>query len=185
MANAFEKILGRLEASDDTVTEKTASAEQEQTSEARMIEKVREISDASTKTASDQSNEPSPAVNLEQMAKSAHDAENQKLIKEAHFLGASVCDGFMERFAQYDTALAQQGIKSASAVPAADKKTLQKAAQFGYAKAQKDMEKQAHDAYEKGYKDQLVAVHKTAAEIHLAGQAVAYNIIEQNKQSTQ
>jgi hypothetical protein len=87
----------------------------------------------------------------------------------------------MERFAVYDTALSAQGVKTATAVSrrAPSKQVVKQAAQAGYDKAVADMEKQAGAQYEQGYKDQLATIHKTAAEIHYAGQMVAHNLVEQ------
>lgn len=173
--NAFTRILSRLEDSDPTVTEKTASEIAAPSIEARMLEQVRAVSE---KTAQVQtSNAPTaPATNLQAMAKTAQEAEQAQLVKQAHFMGAAIADGFMERFAAYDSALSAQGVKTASTV---DTQFVKQAAQAAYKKAVADMEKQASAQYEQGYRDQLAAIHKTAAEIHYAGQAVAHNLVEQ------
>ena len=139
-----------------------------------MLEQVRAVADATSKTASVAA--PAPTASLESMAKSAQEAEQTQLVKQAHFMGAALADGFMERFAAYDSALSAQGVKMAS-VPAEG--TVKEAAQAGYQQAVADMEKHANAQYEEGYKDQLAAIHKTASEIHYAGQMVAHNLVEQ------
>lgn len=177
--NAFTRILSRLNDSDPEVTEKTASAEPEKTAEARMLEQVRAVSEATAKTAS--ANAPAaPASDLQTMAKQAQAAEQEQLTKQARFMGAAIADGFMERFAAYDSALSAQGVKVASTT---DETTVKQAAELGYKKAVADMEKRANEQYEKGYKDQLAAIHKTAAEVHYAGQMVAHNLVEQARQA--
>jgi hypothetical protein len=169
--NAFERILSRLEESDEGIQEKTAAAA-EPSAEARMLDTVRRVSQASaTKTASANA----PAADLERMAKQAAALEEQALIKEAHFLGAAVADGFMERFAQYDVALNNSGVKTAGANP----ETVKAAAEEGYRAAVADMEKHAADEYQRGYEDTLRTVHKLASEIHYGGQTMARNILQQ------
>jgi len=175
--NAFTRILTRLDESDPGVTEKTAAVQPEQTVQARMLDQVRAVSDASTKTAS--ANAPAaPASDLATMAKTAQAAEQAQLEKQAHHMGAAVADGFMERFAAYDSALTSQGVKTAT-VASIQPGQVKQAAQAGYQQAVTDMEKRANAQYEQGYKDQLAAIHKTASEVHYAGQAVAHNLVEQ------
>lgn len=173
--NAFTRILNRLNAADsDSVTEKTAAvvAPQTKSAEAELLATVRAVSNAVTKTASVSPGR--PAASLEKMAKQAFDSENELMSKQAHHMGAALADGFMERFAQYDTALSAQGVKTASADPM----LLQKTAEAAYVQAVQDMEKHAAEEYQRGYNDQLEAIHKTASEIHYAGQVVANNIVE-------
>lgn len=173
--NAFTRILNRLEDSDSAITEKTASVETEQTAEANMLAQVRAVSEATTKTAS--ANAPAaPASSLQTMAKTAQEAEQVQLSKQAHFMGAALADGFMERFAVYDTALSAQGVKVASTT---DTGQVKEAAAAGYRQAVVDLEKRASAQYEQGYNDQMKTIHKTASEIHYAGQATAHNLIEQ------
>lgn len=169
--NAFERILSRLEESDEGVQQKVASVSDEPSAEARLLDTVRRVSAAgSTKVASDNS----PSADLQRMAKQAQALEEQALIKEAHFLGAAVADGFMERFAQYDTALTSAGVKTASASP----ELVNAAAREGYMQGVAAMEKQAADEYERGYTDTLRGIHKLASDIHYGGQAMARNVLE-------
>jgi len=167
--NTIERILNRLNDSDEGVSTKTASAEP--SSEAKMLDAVRRVSAAaSVKTASAT---PTPANDLHRMAKEAADAEGEALLKQAHFMGSALADGFMERFAQYDSALSNAGVKTAGADP----QLVKQAAEDGYRIAVADMEKNAEAEYNRGYEEQLQAIHKTAAEIHYAGQGMANAVI--------
>lgn len=172
--SAFDRILARLEESDPVVTEKTAAVTDD--AAARMLAKVREVSETATKVAS--TPEASPVADLATLAKSAADMEQTALLKEASFLGAAIADGFMTRFAAYDTALTAQGVKTAS-TPSPE--VQQRIAQEAYAQGQADLEKQANAEYEAGYQQQMLEVHKLAAEVHLVGQATAREILAHNK----
>lgn len=182
--NAFSRILANLDAADQGVTEKTASdgAVQQDDAGTRMLRVVQNASSAvqPQKTASARP-QGQVTTDLERMAKQAQEAESVQLVKQAHFLGASVCDGFMERFAQYDSALAQQGFKTASADPvqggAYDNATLQKVAQDAYQQAVQDMEKTAAADYERGYNETLQTIHKIASDVHYVGQQVARDLV--------
>ena len=181
--NAFSRIMANLDAADQGVTEKTASERSgpSEDARARMLSTVRNVTNAATKTAS----APAPqraqvTEDLHRMAKQAQEAEAVQLTKQAHFLGSAVCDGFMERFAQYDGALAQQGLKTASANPSQgepDRDTLYKVAQLAYGRAVEDMEKTAAVDYERGYVETMQAVHKIASDVHYVGQQVARDIV--------
>ena len=168
--NAFERILNRLEESDEGVQTKTAAAV-EPSAEARMVETVRRVSSA---TATKVASENTPVADLQRMAKQAQALEEQAMAKEAHFMGAAIADGFMERFAQYDVALSNAGVKTASADPS----LVKAAAAEGYRQAVADMEKTAEAEYTRGYEDTLRGVHKLASDIHFGGQAMARNILD-------
>jgi hypothetical protein len=168
--NTIERILNRLNDSDEGVTTKTAAAATP-SAEARMLETVRRISNApAVKTAS----AAAPVSDLHSIAKEASDAEGAALVKQAQHMGAVLADSFMERFAQYDSALSAAGVKTAAVNP----ELVKQAASDGYRQAVVDMEKQAEEEYQKGYSDQLRAIHKTAADIHYAGQQMAHAVVE-------
>ena len=167
--NAIERILGQLQESDNLVTEKTAEAVTPP-AEQQMLDKVREVSESASKTATA---ETPPAEDLAKMAEEAAQSESERLKKEAHFYGAAICDGFMERAAVYDTALKNIPIKTAS------EDQIKEATDAAYTKGRTDVEKEASESFEQGYKDQLATVHKTAAEIHLAGQGAAAELIKE------
>lgn len=173
--SAFDRILARLEEADPAVTEKTAAVATDDAA-SRMLTKLREVSETATKVAS--TPEASPVADLATLAKSAADMEQTALLKEASFLGAAIADGFMTRFAAYDTALTAQGVKTAS-TPSLE--VQQKIAETAYAQGKADLEKQANAEYETGYQQQMLEVHKLAAEVHLVGQATAREILAHNK----
>ncbi len=174
MSSTIERILSRLDASDEGVAVKTA-AEAAPSAEAKMLATVRRISESSVKTASAPAASAAPATDLHRIAKEASDAEAIALTKQASFLGAALCDGFMERYAQYDAALSGAGVKTAATV---DPELIKQAASDGYKQAVADMEKKAEEEYNRGYEDQLKAIHKTAAEVHFGGQQMAHAIVE-------
>jgi hypothetical protein len=176
--NAFERILSRLEDA-DPVTEKTAAvnAPTQLTSEEAMLATVRKVAEATKTAAVTTPGGPTdPVTSLETMAKTAADRENELLMKTAENMGAVICDSFFARMAQYDSALNQFGVKTASASPDA----VKQAADAAYKQAQADMEKSAEEAFKAGYDDTIQHIYKTAAEIHYAGQTVANQLLQES-----
>ena len=152
--NAFARILANLDNADSGVTEKTAAAKGAPPDAAeRMLNAVRAAA-TSTQTTKTASAKPKASVagDLHRMAKTAQLAEAEAMTKQAHLLGSSVCDGFMERFAQYDAALTGMGVKTAGFAGDGD---MQKVAQAAYQQAQIDMEKTAEAEFERGYSDMM------------------------------
>lgn len=183
MSSTIERILAGLNASDDAVSTKTAAVVPGSSTEQKMLETLRRVSESTIKTAAvatgNASN--SPANEVERMAKEAAEAEDAAMLRKAHHAGAALADGFMERYAQYDAALTSAGVKTASTVnPAA----VKQAAEQGYKQAVADMEKQAAEEFNKGYEEQLKAIQKTAAEIHYAGQGMAQAVIKRAQAAT-
>jgi len=171
MTSAIDRILGQLNESDDSVTEKTAEAETPSLEE-NMLNKVREVSEATAKTATEETKS-KPVEELEKMATDAAKAEEERLQKQAETMGSWVADGFMSRMAVYEKAL--------PAVKTASEDEIKQA----YDKGREDVEKEASEAYEKGYNDQLAEIHKIAAHIHYVGQDAAAQLVnaavEENK----
>ena len=168
MSSTLDRIMKQLDDADsDNI--KVAAASKPTTEDA-LLRTVRELS-ASTKTAS----QASPVKDLESMAKEAQAVEFDLMTKQSHFLGAALADGFMERFAQYDAALSQGGIKTAAAM---EPDTVAAIAKNAYAHARVDFEKQASEDYQQGYNDQLEAVHKIASDLHYSGQNLAAHIVQ-------
>ena len=183
--DAFSRILNRMQDAESGITEKTAAAAEPEApnAAARMLSTVRSIS-STVKTAAAAVAPQTPAASLERMAKEAQAAEQEQLLKQAQFMGAAVADGFMERFAQYDTALNTQGIKVAqtTATPP-DEALLQKVANAAYSEAVQDMEKKAAAEYDQGYNDQLQEIHKIASDVHYIGQQTANHLIQEARSS--
>ena len=173
--NSFERILARLEASDTAVTEKTAEEKVAvETPAARMLAKVREISDAAVSDKTATAPTSTPTEDLQRLVEKTAELEQAAMVKEANFLGAAIADGFMTRFAAYDTALTEQGVKVATTTPDA----VKQAAEAAYRQGQEDFQKQAETAYETGYQEQMLEVHKIASELHLLGQNTAREIVK-------
>lgn len=177
--NAFARIMNRLSAADTSISEKTAAVTtQEPDAAAKMLSTVRSISSA-VKTAAAPAKPTTPTADLARMAKEAKDAEQSQMEKEAQLLGASVCDGFMARYAQYDAALSSQGVKTASVTEA----ELNKVAQAAYSQAIQDMEKKAEQEFNSGYNDQMQELHKVAADIHYIGQQTAQHLVSEARKT--
>lgn len=175
--DAFARILNRMQEADTGVAVKTASAPADAPTPAeRMLSTVRTISSAVKTAAVAPAVKSTPVASLELMAKEAQEAEQVQLLKQAQFMGAAVADGFMERFAQYDAALSEQGVKTASAPNAA---VLQKVAETAYGQAVQDMEKKAAAEFDQGYNDQVQEIHKIAADVHYIGQQTASHLIQE------
>lgn len=176
--NAFERILASLETADSGVAEKTASAASEPDTSARMLNTVRTLSRANQQAKTASAKPQGVSGDLQRMAKEAQAAEQEQMIKQAHFMGSAVCDGFMERFAQYDTALGAAGHKTAAVQPGqVDEGYVHKVAEAAYAKAVDDMQKTAAAEYQKGYDDTLEYVHKVASDMHYIGQQTARALV--------
>lgn len=179
MTTTLDRILNSLEASDTTNSVKVAAAPAAVSLEETLLDKVRGL----TKTAESTTSAPvsSPVQDLQTMAKEAQAAEFDLLTKQSHFLGAALADGFMERFAQYDSALAQSGVKTAAAL---EPDTVKQIAKEAYAQARSDFEKQASEEYQRGYNDQMQQVHKIASELHYNGQTLAAEIVHAARTET-
>jgi len=176
--DAFARILNRMQEADTGVSVKTAAiASKDAPNPAeRMLATVRDISSNIKTAAVAPRVNTTPVASLELMAKEAQEAEQVQLLKQAQFMGAAVADGFMERFAQYDAALSEQGVKTANAPTNA---SLQKVAEAAYGQAVQDMEKKAAAEFDQGYNDQVQEIHKIASDVHYIGQQTASHLIQE------
>ncbi len=180
--NAFERIMASLETADDGVAEKTASEQPAPDTSARMLQTVKNLSRANQQAKTAAAKPPGVSGDLQRMAKEAQASENEQMLKQAEFMGAAVCDGFMARFAQYDSALSAAGHKTASVAPGQpSEEYVQKVAEAAYAKAVDDMQKTAAAEYQKGYDDTLEYVHKVASDMHYIGQQAARALIDEGR----
>lgn len=107
---------------------------------------------------------------LHKIASDTAAAENVMLQKTAELAGAAMCDGFMARLTGYDTAIAA---KTASVQGGYTEEHLK----LAYEKGVEDMQKQAAAEFEQGQADAFNEFHKIAAEVHLAGQQSARNVL--------
>jgi len=170
MSSTLDRIMKQLDDADSDNVKVASAPAPAPTTEEAMLRTVRSLT-SSTKTAAASS----PVQDLESMAKEAQAVEFDLMTKQSHFLGAALADGFMERFAQYDAALSQGGIKTAAAM---EPETVQAIAQNAYAQARVDFEKNASVEYKQGYDDQMGAIHKIASDLHYNGQTLAAHIVQ-------
>ena len=107
-------VLASLDSDNDAqalTIEKTASAHASPSQARQELQEIlaRGRTGGHEKTASDRSQlapgyEATPAGDLEKIAEQVQAAETEALVKEAHFYGQAVCDGFMSRLSQYQEA---------------------------------------------------------------------------------
>jgi len=132
-----------------------------------------------------------PEGDLLKMAEDLSNAEEQVMQKQASILGAAMCDGFMERFAQYETAAGEvapqsakvaavsalhdpalETIKTAAQDPAFQKfaaenpDLVKEAFDLGYQQTYGNLVKEAQDDFQRGYDDTMAHVHQKAAGIY-------------------
>ena len=135
-----------------------------------------------------------PAGSLLKLAEDLTNAEEEAMMKQASIYGAAMCDGFMNRFAQYDDAAAQvapasvktasvyQGydpaletIKTAAADPefkkfaSANPELVKEAYDLGYQQTMGTLVKQAQDDFDAGYSDTMQEIHKVASHAYVQG----------------
>lgn len=128
--------------------------------------------EASAKTAG----HASPIEDLTKIAADLSQAEHEALVKEAQLYGASVCDGFMARAAQYNSAVASTKTASANTgdsdfekFAAENPDLVKEAAEQGYAATAGQLEKLAEAAYAQGWNTTVAQIHKTACDAFVAG----------------
>lgn len=175
MSSSLDRILKQLEDADSTTTKVAAAAPATESTHDALLRTVKSLSEKTASTA-----EKSPVKDLQTMAKEAQEAEFDLLTKQSHFLGAALADGFMERFAQYDAALSQSGVKTAAAL---EPETVKAIAAEAYKQARVDFEKQASAEYEQGYQDQIQAIHKIASDLHYSGQMLASHVVNEARKA--
>lgn len=135
----------------------------------------------------------SPVADITKLAADIASSEHEALVKEAQLYGASVCDGFMVRLAQYNDAavkLAPQAsgtkIASASANEIGDFEKfayenpdlVKEAHDLGYASTVSDLEKLAEAAYTKGYNETVEQIYKTACDSFVEGFSQTLKLLE-------
>jgi hypothetical protein len=144
--------------------------------------------EASTKTAA----QASPIDDLTKLAASVVADEHEATVKEAQLYGASVCDGFMARLAQYDAAAQKHAgmlpEKTASATPDTFEKfasenpeIVREAHDLGYEQTNQDLHKLAEAAWLFGHNGTVRWIHKTASDSFVAGFTDAAKLIEASR----
>ena len=142
--------------------------------------------EAPTKTAG----QGSPIDDLTKLAADVAASEHEAMTKEAQLYGASVCDGFMIRLAQYNEA-AQRSMpatpdKTASAVEsdsfekfaAANPNLVREAHDLGYEQTRQELHKLAEAAYLYGHNGTVEWIHKTASGAFMRGFEDTLRLIE-------
>lgn len=177
MANAtFDRILARLNQAEEATTVKTAAETPAAAStEARLVSTLTAVSADLSKQAAAVAPAPKQDVlsDLSKIAQSTAAAEQDLLMKEASLLGAAIADGFMVRFTAYNEALSKTASAQTTVVASGAEEQIKQA----YAKGAADMEKKAQAEYQQGFNDQLAQIHKTASQIHFAGQSMARDLV--------
>lgn len=155
------------------------------TSEALRSELREVLNDAAKTAAAPEPTTPAsaPVADLVKMATDLSNAEEEALLKQAQVYGAAICDGFMARYAQYETAaseVAPEPTKTAETQPAttdgdfnkfaqANPELVKEAYDLGYQTKMAQLKKTAEERFEAGYNDTLAEVHKTAAVVYKHG----------------
>jgi hypothetical protein len=125
----------------------------------------------------------SPVEDLTKIAADLSAAEHEAIKKEAQLYGASLCDGFMARAAQYKEAAARVAptpvAKTAALAAVADEgfekfaaenpELVKEAAELGFATTMGQLEKLADAAYAKGWNTTVEQIHKAACDCFVAG----------------
>lgn len=165
------------------VNEKAAATGSEERLKAALAEAM-----SPSETAEKQASTPStsPVSEVKKIASEVLGAEKEALVKEAELYGAAVCDGFMQRMAQYDAAAekvaaaqpvlgyATATLKTAGAdtfekFAGENPELVKEAAELGYARTMDQMNKLAEAAYSKGHEEGVAMVYKTAHQTFLNG----------------
>jgi len=142
------------------------------------------------------------AGTLLKMAEDLTHAEEEALMKQAQIYGAAMCDGFMNRFGQYEKAAMEvapapkmasapvysqdpdlDAIKTAAADPGFHKfasenpELVKEAFDLGYQTEWGHLVKQANNEFEQGYNDTMTEIQKIAAQVYANGAITANELI--------
>lgn len=148
------------------------------------------------------------AGTLLKMAEDLTHAEEEALMKQAQIYGAAMCDGFMNRFGQYEKAAMEvapapaqkvaaapvvdntvEAIKTAAADPGFQKfasenpDLVKEAFDLGYQAEWGRLVKQANDEFEQGYNDTMTEIQKVAAQVYANGAYTANELVRAAQQA--
>jgi len=177
--SSLEQVL-RLINTPEEETSSVKTAAEKTTVETDLESALTEIvKEASAKTADTST----PAKDLEKIASTIANAENEALMKEAEFYGSAVADGFMARLTQYHEAAE----KLAAEDPNSDMEKfaeehpelIKQAAELGYQTTHAQLEELHKLAYDKGYNDTVEAIYKFAHDNFMQGFEDCVNLLEQ------
>jgi hypothetical protein len=150
----------------------------------------------------------SPVDGMLKLAEDLTNAEEEAMLKQAAVYGAAMCDGFMNRFSQYEqAAMATDTTKHAAALPSPQQhddmleqiKTAAASPDFAkFAEANPDMVKEAFDLgyrsqmdeliktaqndFDQGYQDAMNEVHKVASTCYAQGAHIINDVIRSVQQ---
>lgn len=194
----IKTIMQRLQASqNDDGGIKTASDRSGQAPATTLQDQLRAslaavTSGDNTKTAaaSPRASASSPTGDLLKLASDLSNAEDEALVKQAQIYGAAMCDGFMARYGQYESAAQDTHVpatvKSASADDAdfekfasANPELVKEAFDLGYQRKMDELTKEAQASMEQGYNDTMNEIHKLASDNYKKGSAHAQYLIRQ------
>ncbi len=175
--SSIDRLFALLNDDAPAGTEKTAAAAAPVAAPASVDPILATVQALTSKSASDAAaSAPAALPSLDKMASDLAAAETDAFVAQSKLAGAAFCDSFMARLSGYDT---QIGAKTASAVAVASNVDLEKIAAAAYAKGVADSEKHAADDYQAGFDETVQELHKTAAEIHIAGQQCAARVLSE------
>jgi hypothetical protein len=121
-----------------------------------------------------------PIADLTKLAADAANSEHEALVKEAQLYGASVCDGFMARFSQYNEAAEKLASQQPAAAP--DTRLLEKqAADLGFQSTMGQMDKLAGAAWSAGYNDTVKQIYTLAHHNFVEGYKHASELIVESR----
>lgn len=185
LSDALSKISGAS-------AEKTASAPAPSSASApsgleeRLKTALADAMKPEEKTASTQA--ASPVADLTKIAADLSASEHEAMKKEAMIYGAALCDGFMARAAQYQTAVNKVASTETVAKTASEQdfekfaaenpQLVKDAAQLGYDTTVGQLSQLHNAAYDKGWNDTVQQIHKTASDCFVAGFKAVQDMIE-------
>jgi translation initiation factor 2B subunit (eIF-2B alpha/beta/delta family) len=177
---SLDQILSELKGA--VPAEKTAAAPAPAAESNKVAQAKTELVDAlkraeaavSTKTAS---TEAKPNEELQKLASDLASADQEALVKEAQFYGAAICDGFMSRLKQYESA--SESLPSSKTASANDVEKIAQEAVRGYIETQTRIKHAAAEEYKRGYNDTLVQIEKVASDVFSVGAQDCHAVLQQ------
>lgn len=158
-----------------TETPKVASAK------ADLVAALKRVEDAAAeKTAAAAETKPTqgPVAALEKTAADLAAADQEALVKEAHVYGGAICDGFMSRLKQYESAVADMPAEKQASAPVDVEKIASEAVR-GYIETQTQIKVAAEQEYQRGYTETVAQIEKVASATFEQGAADAEAVIRQ------
>lgn len=182
LSSVLAKISGPTEKTASTALAGSALAPGEKSATAKTEERLKAALAEATAPAAPAdkiaSAAGSPVADVAKLASEVLGAEHEALTKEAQLYGAAVCDGFMARLAQYDSAaekIASQQLAGLPLIKAAaagdvtfekyaneNPELVKEAAELGFERTMHQMEKLAEAAHRQGYKQGTGTIYKVA-----------------------